>query len=69
MCDECYHAYKEEEKGRDTSGVCEWCKSHRPTLRPQRDFDEGLHGRVYQVCDECIKIMRDQIESYLHDYD
>lgn len=54
MCQECLDKYKDEVKNADTSGTCEWCKTHAGKLRPRRDYEEGLYGRVYQVCEPCI---------------
>ena len=65
MCEECYRAYKEDMKTWDLSGTCEWCKVHKPRLRPKRDYEEGMCGRVYQVCDECIKRVNDEAEAEL----
>lgn len=67
MCDECYRAYKEEEKTWDLSGTCEWCEKHKPRLRPQRDYDEGMYGRVYEVCDDCIKRVNEEARAELED--
>jgi hypothetical protein len=60
MCEECLKQYREELKNEDTSGECEWCKKHSPKLRPRRDYEEGLAGRVYYVCDACVKKQEDQ---------
>lgn len=67
MCDECYRAYKEEMKTWDESGTCDWCHCHKPRVRPQRDFEEGMYGRVYQVCEECIKRVNDEARAELED--
>jgi hypothetical protein len=63
MCDECYAKYREEVKNADTSGACEWCKNHADKLRLRRDYKEGLYGRVYQVCDECIKKENERVAA------
>ncbi len=28
--------------------------TQHPRLRPHRDYEEGMAGRVYDVCDACI---------------
>ena len=61
MCDDCFAAYREDKKTWDTSGECEWCKKHAPKLRDKRDYEEGLYGRVYQVCDACAKRYYDRV--------
>ncbi|MER9768995.1 hypothetical protein NKJ09_23355 [Mesorhizobium sp. M0189] len=63
MCQECLDAYREEMKNADHSGVCDWCKQHMPRLRPRRDYEEGMAGRVYEVCDDCIKRENDELEK------
>lgn len=55
MCEECFTKYQADIAEADTSGCCEWCKTHKPKLRDRRDFEEGSCGPVYQVCDDCIK--------------
>lgn len=49
-------------------GQCEWCKREATDLRDARDYDEGLYGRVYRVCGECIrqrsKELREEMERY-----
>jgi len=69
MCDECYKVFRKEELERDTSGHCEWCKQHAPKLRPRRDREEGSSGRVYQVCEPCIKKENDRLNAELSAYD
>lgn len=73
MCQECLDAYRKEMAEADHSGTCDWCKQHKPHLRPRRDYEEGMAGRVYDVCDDCIKRENDELEqeddSYWDDYD
>lgn len=73
MCQECLDAHREEMKNADWSGVCDWCKHHKPRLSPQRDHEEGVAGRVYEVCDDCIKRVNDEaraeLDAYLTDCD
>lgn len=54
MCKECYDAHVEARKTADTSGRCDYCKTHAPALSPRRDPDEGMAGPVYYVCRPCI---------------
>ncbi|MER9471020.1 hypothetical protein [Mesorhizobium sp. M0520] len=68
MCQECLDAYREEMKNADWSGVCDWCKDHKPRLRPRRDYEEGMAGRVYDVCDDCIKRENDELEKEIGTY-
>lgn len=55
MCAECLAADKAYEiEAREEEGTCEWCKCTAKGLRNHRDYDEGLAGRVYRVCTDCI---------------
>jgi hypothetical protein len=69
MCGECLESYREELRTADTSGVCDWCKNHAPRLRNRRDIDEGMYGRVYEVCDACCKRDEGRIQDELDRYD
>lgn len=74
MCQECLDEHRREMRAADHSGECEWCHKHKPRLRPRRDYEEGMYGRVYQVCDDCIKRVNDEAERDLeargyYDYD
>lgn len=53
MCAECFKQYKDNKK--PMIATCDWCKSPDVALKPRRDYDEGLAGRVYYVCAECIR--------------
>jgi hypothetical protein len=64
MCQECLDEHRRE---MDHSGLCDWCHQHKPRLRPRRDHEEGMYGRVYEVCDDCIK--RVEAELALEDDD
>jgi len=68
MCQECLDEHHEEMRTADHSGVCDWCHTHQPRLRPRRDYEEGMHGRVYEVCDTCIKRENDELEMELGTY-
>ncbi len=65
MCQECFDKYEVESKEADHSGTCEWCNSFAPRVRPRRDLDEGSYGRVYNVCDACIKRENDDAREEL----
>jgi len=68
MCEECRQVDLEEQRTADTSGTCEWCKQHAPRLRNRRDYEEGMCGRVYQVCDACIQRENDDLEKEMGTY-
>ena len=65
MCQECLDEHRREMREADHSGVCDWCKKHMPHLRPRRDYEEGMSGRVYDVCDDCIKRQNENDEREL----
>lgn len=79
LCDECLKAEREWENSEEAAewrkGQCEWCKATVEDLRDSRDYDEGMHGRVYRVCGNCIKRRNDEAEAeleangYYGDYD
>lgn len=72
MCQECLDQHRKEVAEADHSDTCDWCKQQKPYLRPQRDYEEGMAGRVYEVCDDCIKRVNDEAEAELAargDYD
>lgn len=55
MCAECLTADREYENSAEAhTGICDWCKNQATDLRNSRDYEEGLAGRVYQVCGACI---------------
>lgn len=54
MCTQCAASYHRE-ASKPTLGRCDWCLSDDATLRPKRDFEEGLAGPVYYVCRSCIE--------------
>lgn len=55
-CQECLDDMKKESP---RIGQCDWCKANNVETKPTRDYDEGLTGRVYDVCKPCID-RRDQ---------
>lgn len=44
-------------------GNCDWCKSQAEDLRPRRDFEEGLAGRLYDVCGNCVRKENDRLAA------
>jgi hypothetical protein len=77
ICQQCIdqrRAYRCSEAGKAEAlaartGQCEWCKGNATDLREARDYDEGMHGRVYRVCGGCIKRRDDRIAEELERYD
>jgi len=77
LCADCLKGEREWEKSNEAAewrkGTCEWCKNTVDDLRDARDYDEGLHGRVYRVCRACQKRQEDEaraeLDSYGDDYD
>jgi hypothetical protein len=65
MCQECLNQYKEERKTADTSGKCDWCGKHAEKRREARDYEEGMNGPVYDVCQTCIDKREAEAAAYL----
>ena len=61
-CAECAAALRAELRAPDI-GRCEWCNADDVPRRPQRDYDEGLYGRVYYVCEPCRKRYLDRLDN------
>ena len=55
MHDLCSECLKEFRLYGESGGRCDWCKQEVERIRAKRDYEEGLHGRVYYVCDPCAK--------------
>lgn len=53
FCSECNARYLNT-KTDETPGCCDICRKYAPDLKDYRDPDEGIAGRVYQACSECI---------------
>jgi len=68
MCQECLDDHRKAMAEADYSGVCDWCNNHAAHLRPRRDYEEGMYGRVYEVCDVCIKRVNDADAAYLDSF-
>lgn len=59
-CEECYTNYINEKETVDfTYNSCDHCNSTGIKTTKTRDPDEGLYGPVYDLCDACIKNLRD----------
>lgn len=54
LCQECLDEFNKHAH-EDREGACDWCGHEAKDLRPRRDFDEGMCGRVYKVCGECVR--------------
>lgn len=54
FCDECAKADRVEAQ-QPNVGKCDWCDSQQVELRPKRDYEEGMSGPVYYVCEPCRK--------------
>lgn len=51
-------------------GTCDWCKTPKVELRNMRDYEEGMHGRVYTVCTPCSdRYNKRQIEEFEKEYE
>lgn len=49
------------------SGVCDWCGQAADDLRKRRDYDEGMSGRLYDVCGKCAARDNEQWAAELTD--
>ena len=54
MCQECYNEFRNRDQTDERTGCCDWCGKHSTKLHAARDYDEGMCGPVYRVCDPCI---------------
>ena len=76
FCQECWDNYqqglKEKEEDPEQWDTCPECKKNAPRLISYRDMDEGMHGPVYEHCEECHSKMNARIaeeEAYYNDDD
>lgn len=53
---------------REIERRCDWCGNMAKT-RPRRDFEEGLAGRVYDVCGDCVRRENDRLREERLDED
>ena len=65
FCQECWDNYqqglKEKEEDPEQWDTCPECKKKAPRLISYRDMDEGMHGPVYEHCEECHSKMNARI--------
>jgi hypothetical protein len=66
-CAECAAAFRAELRDPNI-GNCEWCNAVDVPRRAQRDYDEGMSGRVYEVCDSCRSRYQRQLEREDREY-
>ncbi len=45
------------------SGECDWCRKEADDLVEHKDFEEGMAGRLYDVCAECRIKERESVEA------
>lgn len=70
LCQECLDADRAYSRSPEaTTGTCDWCKQEAADLRDRRDHEEGLYGRVYQVCGACRKRDEDEARAEMAQYD
>ncbi len=70
LCAECLAEHNEWKRtAPDNIGTCDWCGAPDVKLRHRRDIDEGMYGRVYDVCAACVKRDNDRIREELDEYD
>lgn len=67
VCLECAREMRKERRNR--IGTCEWCKADDVHVRSTRDYEEGMAGRVYDVCTPCRRKQDDDTAAELAEYD
>lgn len=74
FCQPCWDNYqqglKEKEEDPEQWDTCTECEKKAPRLISYRDMDEGMHGPVYEHCEECHSKMNARIaeeEAYYDD--
>ena len=68
MCQECYDKFKEECKIPITA-KCDWCGTPDVVVTPMRDYEEGMSGRVYEVCRPCKEKYNKRVAEELAELD
>lgn len=67
FCQECWDNYQQnlKEKEEDPSRweTCPECNKAAPRLISYRDMDEGMHGPVYEHCEDCHSKMNARIAA------
>ena len=51
------------------SGTCDWCRKRSDDLVEHKDFEEGMAGRFYDVCSDCIKKENEMLAQELAEED
>ena len=76
FCQSCWdnhqQALKEKEEDPTQWDSCPECKKSVPRLISYRDTDEGMHGPVYEHCEDCHSVMNARIaeeDAYYDDDD
>ncbi|EKD89693.1 MAG: hypothetical protein ACD_33C00005G0008 [uncultured bacterium] len=65
MCLECYNEYLAYRiKVKQEVSCCDWCKKESTNCTPTRDFEEGLYGRIYDVCLRCRQKQNENIDNH-----
>ena len=69
-CQECADAIRAALNSPEArTGQCDWCKTQATDLRPRHDFEEGMYGRVYDVCGACVRKEAAYLAAELDDDD
>ena len=53
LLDLCQTCLDEMKNAGPRIGTCDWCKTKNVELRDKRDYEEGMCGRVYEICSDC----------------
>lgn len=68
LCKTCWTAWLVESK-KKIIATCDWCKAPEVEVQPTRDYDEGNHGPVYDVCSNCRKRQQMLLEEEAQRHD
>ena len=69
-CQACLHEHRAAAaEARNRTGTCEWCRTPDVRVRPRRDFEEGQAGRIYDVCDGCVRKENERLQAELDETD
>ena len=69
MCQECYDTFINRDRTEERTGRCDWCGQHATDLAKRRDYDEGMAGRLYDVCGPCRRKANEEASRELADMD
>jgi len=74
LCEPCFTKFKADvEAERSKPRRCDWCKTETTDCRPTRDYDEGMAGPIYDVCQACrirqTEAAHRELEERGDDYD